>query len=108
MLIRYHWGLGVGHKYSWEGSHIDTFHHQQPAHSTPSAMSPQDDMTGHHELEAPTENTSSIGVLGFNNNATNLASDLPSDEEPEPEEMNFSGLEDLENEDLGDDDSDSG
>lgn len=82
MLMRYHWGLGIGHKYSWEGAEGEAWG-TSPTESRPSRSM---------------EESSTVleGMHGESNSAGDV--NIP----PDSEDLH-DGMEDRENEDLGDD-----
>lgn len=114
--MRYHWGLGIGHKYSWSISQEDSSENPLPilnpqalSHVQPDLHSAHsegpDNYQGHTEAPTTNEAHASGTTSRINSGETLKSYHLRSGDEIEPEETSLNdGLEDLENEDLGDSD----
>jgi hypothetical protein len=126
--MRYHWGLGIGHKYSWEGSGSarDIGDNSTSMFVTPSrsqatlSCHAQVDGENQTHLQLGSEEASRIdgmantlldnGALDNHHNIFNKSDELepePKDNDPKDDGHSDDGMGDLENEDLGDGDSDS-
>lgn len=106
MLMRYHWGLGIGHKYSWDsGSQAEDSEYPQPQPQPQpvSGLSSSENRMSQEEMP---------GSDHPENESMQLQEDVDDDPElhedkntPE-EDILRDGMEDNENEDLGDDSDD--
>lgn len=115
MVMRYHWGLGIGHKYSWsvppESSSEDPLpllNLQEPPSIQPVLQ--QANFEGESYYQAHPEVTPTHNEAHGTSSRIDDGQPLEdlhfcSGDEIEPETTSLSdGLEDLENEDLGDSD----
>lgn len=103
MLMRYHWGMGIGHKYAWE-KEAEPHGHPSPQTLTLTAISRE-------RGEVPAQNH--LGMSQDLSVDETFEDNIPAEEELqlEPEgnehyEDLSDGMNDRENEDLGDDWSD--
>lgn len=102
MLMRHHWGLGIGHKYSWEESQAEDSGDSQPQ-SVPGSA-PSDTRMAMSQEELLSDHLESVNVQ--------LQGDI--DDNPElhegddvpGEDTLHDEMEDKENEDLGEDSDD--
>lgn len=112
MLMRYHWGLGIGHKYSWDAPEAEGYNGAHSGSFGIAASNGENSVGGAEE--ACRERDSDESALVENPNMVvddSLAVEDVVDDTQESEPEDFSehylddGMEDLENEDLGDEDS---
>lgn len=116
--MRYHWGLGIGHKYSWKGPQGEAFHHPRfsSSHLTSLEGFRSETRYWHEQAQSDTPRSpqqvgKTFGTLdGSSNGNEEVLENIPSDDELQLEGEIFNdsdGMEDRENEDLGDDSDES-
>lgn len=97
MLMRHHWGLGIGHKYSWEGSQAEeSDYYPQPQPQPVSGSSSFKNRMSQEELPE-LENADVQLQQDMDDNP-----ELHEDNDVLEEDILCDGMEDNENEDLGD------
>lgn len=113
MLMRYHWGLGIGHKYSWEGSAAESCYNSVPGGSMGGDPCEGDNTISFgHDNGLETHAQISRGEASVEDNGLEMIGDVDIEDpepldgaEPGPEVFSSvqDGFEDRENEDLGSD-----
>lgn len=104
MLIRYHWGLGIGHKYSWEGTQADTYCGPLSNYLSATPSGPRSSGNSVTECQALIQLPTSEQLDVHDNITDDMIVEEEDQIEPEPvEDLQHDGMEDRENEDLGDD-----